>query len=102
MDADLQNDPADIPAMLALFDQGYGMAIGMAQKTAGYRLQALASKIANAIRNRITRESVRDTGCSLKIMRRELLLRIPRFKGMHRYLPTLYESLRARAWPRCP
>lgn len=41
MDADLQNDPADIPAMLALFDQGYGMAIGWRKKTAGYRQQAL-------------------------------------------------------------
>ncbi|SNR74009.1 Glycosyl transferase family 2 [Humidesulfovibrio mexicanus] len=89
MDADLQNDPADIPAMLALFDQGYGMAIGWRKKRQDTASKRYASKIANAIRNRITRESVRDTGCSLKIMRRDVLLRIPRFKGMHRYLPTL-------------
>jgi len=89
LDADLQNDPADIPAMLALFDQGFGMAIGWRKKRQDTISKRYASKIANAIRNRITRESVRDTGCSLKVMRRDLLLRIPRFKGMHRYLPTL-------------
>jgi glycosyltransferase involved in cell wall biosynthesis len=89
MDADLQNDPADIPAMLALFDQGYGMAIGWRKKRQDTFSKRYASKIANAIRNRITRESVRDTGCSLKVMRKDMLLRIPRFKGMHRYLPTL-------------
>lgn len=89
IDADMQNDPADIPAMLALFDQGYGMAIGWRKKRQDTASKRYASKIANAIRNRITRESVRDTGCSLKVMRRDLLLRIPRFKGMHRYLPTL-------------
>jgi len=89
LDADLQNDPADIPAMLALFDQGYGMAIGWRKKRQDTWSKRIGSKIGNAIRNRITRESVRDTGCSLKVMRRDLLLRIPRFKGMHRYLPTL-------------
>jgi len=89
LDADLQNDPGDIPAMLALFDQGYGMAIGWRRKRQDSFSKRYASKIANAIRNKLTRESVRDTGCSLKVMRRDLLLRIPRFKGMHRYLPTL-------------
>ena len=89
LDADLQNDPADIPAMLALFDQGYGMAIGWRKKRQDTASKRYASKIANAIRNRMTRESVRDTGCSLKVMRRDLLIRLPRFKGMHRYLPTL-------------
>ncbi len=89
LDADLQNDPADIPAMLALFDQGYGMAIGWRKKRQDTFSKRYASKIANAIRNRITRESVRDTGCSLKAMRRDMLVRIPRFKGMHRFLPTL-------------
>ena len=89
LDADLQNDPADIPAMLALFDQGHDMAIGWRRKRQDTFSKRIASKIGNAIRNRITRESVRDTGCSLKVMRRDMLLRIPRFKGMHRYLPTL-------------
>src|SRR5437899_994515 len=44
---------------------------------------------ANALRNWITGDQVRDTGCSLKVMRREAVLRLPRFDGMHRFLPTL-------------
>ncbi len=89
LDADLQNDPGDIPAMLDLFDQGNDMAIGWRKKRQDTFSKRYASKIANAIRNRMTRETVRDTGCSLKVMRRDMLVRIPRFKGMHRYLPTL-------------
>jgi dolichol-phosphate mannosyltransferase len=96
LDADLQNDPADIPAMLALFDQGFDMTIGWRRKRQDTWSKRIGSKIGNAIRNRLTRESVRDTGCSLKAMRRDMLLRIPRFKGMHRYLPTLMKLQGAR------
>ena len=96
LDADLQNDPADIPAMLALFDQGFDMAIGWRQKRQDSLSKRIGSKIGNAIRNRLTRESVRDTGCSLKVMRRDMLLKIPRFKGMYRYLPTLMKLEGAR------
>ncbi|MBU1230254.1 MAG: glycosyltransferase family 2 protein [Proteobacteria bacterium] len=96
LDADLQNDPADIPAMLELFEQGYDMAIGWRKKRQDTWSKRMGSKIGNAIRNRLTRESVRDTGCSLKAMRRDMLLRIPRFKGMHRYLPTLMKLEGAR------
>ena len=96
LDADLQNDPADIPAMLALFDQGFDMAIGWRKKRQDTWSKRLGSTIGNAIRNRLTRESVRDTGCSLKVMRRDLLLQIPRFQGMHRYLPTLMKLEGAR------
>ena len=96
LDGDGQNDPADIPAMLALFDQGFDMAIGWRRKRQDTWSKRIASKIGNAIRNRLTRESVRDTGCSLKVMRRDMLLRVPRFKGMHRYLPTLMKLEGAR------
>jgi glycosyltransferase involved in cell wall biosynthesis len=96
LDADLQNDPADIPAMLALFDQGFDMAIGWRRKRQDTWSKRIGSKIGNAIRNSLTRESVRDTGCSLKVMRRDMLARIPRFKGMHRYLPTLMKLQGAR------
>lgn len=89
LDADLQNDPADIPAMLTLFDQGYDMTIGWRKKRQDTWSKRIGSKIGNAVRNRLTRESVRDTGCSLKVMRRDMLVRLPRFKGMHRFLPTL-------------
>ena len=89
IDADLQNDPADIPTMLRLFDQGYDMVIGWRANRQDTLAKRLASRVANAVRNALTGESVRDTGCSLKVMRAAMARRIPMFAGMHRFLPTL-------------
>jgi glycosyltransferase involved in cell wall biosynthesis len=91
LDADGQNDPADIPALLERLDADGGLAAA-----AGYRVRRrdsrwklLQSRVANGIRNWLTRDRVRDTGCSLKAVRRSVLLRLPRFDGMHRFVPTL-------------
>jgi len=88
LDADLQNDPADLPDMLA--------ALGDADAIVGYRvarqdtlLRRVSSQIANRIRNRLTGDHVEDTGCALKVFRAEVLRRLPLFEGMHRFLPTL-------------
>ena len=88
LDADLQNDPADIPALLD--------ALGDRDAVVGYRLKRhdsfvrrASSRIANSIRNRLSGDSIRDTGCSLKLFRTEALRTIPFFDGMHRFLPTL-------------
>ena len=89
MDADLQNDPADIPAMLALYVQGADMVIGWRAKRQDTLIKRYASRIANWIRNTISHEQVQDTGCSLKVMRADLARKIPMFTGMHRFLPTL-------------
>ncbi len=89
MDADLQNDPADIPAMLIEFERGYDMVIGWRAKRKDTFAKRIASRWANAIRNRLTGETVKDTGCSLKILRTTMARRIPMFTGMHRFLPTL-------------
>ncbi|MCM0756472.1 glycosyltransferase family 2 protein [Desulfovibrio aminophilus] len=96
LDADGQNDPADIPKLLQLFDAGADMAIGWRLKRRDSFMKRIASKIGNGVRNRLTRETVRDTGCSLKIMRAEMARRLPRFKGMHRFLPTLMKMQGAR------
>jgi glycosyltransferase involved in cell wall biosynthesis len=96
MDADLQNDPADIPAMLALFDQGQDMVIGWRAKRKDTWLKRVGSRIGNSVRNRLTGENVHDTGCSLKIMRRDMAVGLPRFTGMHRFLPTLMKMAGAR------
>lgn len=96
LDADGQNDPADIPALLALFDQGADMVIGWRVKRRDSFMKRIGSKIGNAVRNRLTRETVRDTGCSLKVMRADMARRLPRFKGMHRFLPTLMKLQGAR------
>jgi glycosyltransferase involved in cell wall biosynthesis len=89
LDADLQNDPADIPPMLDAFDQGWDMVIGRRVGRKDGLLKSLASRIANSVRNQLTHESVADTGCSLKVMRADMATRLPVFRGMHRFLPTL-------------
>jgi glycosyltransferase involved in cell wall biosynthesis len=89
LDADLQNDPADIPAMLRVYDQGVDMVIGWRARRQDIAVKRWASRFANWVRNRISRETVRDTGCSLKVMRADMVRRIPMFTGMHRFLPTL-------------
>lgn len=96
MDADLQNDPADIPTMLAAFDGECEMVIGWRAKRKDTYIKRLSSRIANKIRDAIVDDGVQDTGCSLKVMRRDLLLRLPRFKNMHRYFPILMLKQGAR------
>ena len=88
LDADLQNDPADLPALveqLGEHDAVVGYRVG--RKDGFVRLAS--SRIANAIRNRISGDRVLDTGCSLKVFRAEAIRSIPWFEGMHRFLPTL-------------
>lgn len=96
LDADMQNDPADIPAMLNLYDQGYDMAIGWRKNRQDTSVKRVASRIANAIRNALSGETVRDTGCSLKVLRAEYACKLPMFTGMHRFLPTLMKMQGAR------
>ena len=91
MDADGQNAPAD---GLKLLDVVRGP--GPATAAVGYRMgrvdtrwKRIQSRIANRVRDAITGDAVRDTGCSLKVMRRAALRQIPSFQGMHRFLPTL-------------
>ena len=89
LDADLQNDPADIPLLLNMYDQGYDMVTGWrADRRDGFAKRT-ASRIANAIRNRLSHETVRDTGCSLKVFRASMAVKLPLFTGMHRFFPTL-------------
>jgi dolichol-phosphate mannosyltransferase len=90
LDADLQNDPADIPGMIRrLEESGVDMVIGVRvnrRDTFGRKLQ---SRIGNGVRNWITGDRITDTGCSLKLVKREAIERVTLFTGMHRFLPTL-------------
>jgi len=90
LDADLQNDPADVPALLAELERSRAAAV------VGYRVnrhdsawKRLQSRIANGVRNRLNHETIRDTGCSLKAFRADAVRALPLFDGMHRFLPTL-------------
>lgn len=97
LDADLQNDPADIPSMLSLYNQdGYDMVIGWRAKRQDSWGKRWASKLGNAVRNYLSRENVRDTGCSLKVLRTTMARKIPMFTGMHRFLPTLMKMQGAK------
>lgn len=97
MDADLQNDPADIPAMLNVVkNTSCQMVIGWRAKRQDSFAKRCASKIANYVRNLISNETVKDTGCSLKIMQTDLARRLPVYTGMHRFLPTLMKMEGAR------
>ena len=97
LDADLQNDPRDIPRVLGLLeDQGLDMVIGWRAQRCDSWVKRIASRIANAVRNAVSRETVRDTGCSLKAMRTDLARGLPLFDGMHRFMPTLLKLDGAR------
>jgi glycosyltransferase involved in cell wall biosynthesis len=88
LDADLQNDPRDIPALLGALDE-YDAAVGYRRKRRDSWLRRISSRIANAVRNRLSGDDIIDTGCSLKAFRRECLQGLRLFTGMHRFLPTL-------------
>ena len=88
LDADLQNDPKDIPRMLEYLND-YGMVTGWRQKREDSWMKRATSKIANAIRNRLSGESIRDSGCTFRIYKRACLQNIKLYKGMHRFMPTL-------------
>jgi len=100
LDGDRQNDPADIPKLTA--------AIADCDLVVGWRvnrkdtLQKKAiSRLSNWIRSRLCRDGIHDTGCSLKIYRKEALSSIKMYRGMHRFLPALFkiEGLRVKEIP---
>lgn len=90
LDADLQNDPADIPRMMQnLEESGADMVIGVRVNRQDTFARKVQSKIGNSVRNWITGDRITDTGCSLKLVRREAVDGVRLFTGMHRFLPTL-------------
>lgn len=90
LDADLQNDPADIPSMMQkLAESGADMVIGIRVNRRDTLSKRIQSRIGNGVRNWITRDRITDTGCSLKLLRRSCIDRLKLYAGMHRFLPTL-------------
>lgn len=92
LDGDGQNDPADIPKLLAERDKaapGVRLFAGWRTTRRDSFNKRISSKIANAVRSRMLRDSTPDTGCGLKLFDREVFLRLPYFDHMHRYLPAL-------------
>lgn len=89
LDSDLQNDPDDIPRLLEYLDR-YDMATGWRQKREDPWLKKLSSKIANAIRNWLSGEEIKDSACTLRAFKRECIMNLRFFNGMHRFLSTLF------------
>jgi glycosyltransferase involved in cell wall biosynthesis len=92
MDGDLQNDPADIPKLVGEVSRGPDLVCGYRAQRRDTRVKRLTSRIANAVRSRYTKDGVRDTGCTLKAMRRECVGSLVPFKGMHRFIPALIKD----------
>jgi glycosyltransferase involved in cell wall biosynthesis len=90
LDADLQNDPADIPRMMRLLEQSHAdMIIGVRVNRQDTFARKIQSRIGNGVRNWITGDQITDTGCSLKLVKRSAIERVALYNGMHRFLPTL-------------
>ena len=95
LDTDRQNDPHDLPRLLAELGRA-DVVIGVRVQRRDSFVKRASSKIANSIRNRATREEIADTGCSLRVYRKEFLDRLKLFTGLHRFLPTLLKMEGAR------
>jgi len=90
MDGDMHNDPRDLVTMLEMLeDDALAGVSGMRVDRQDTFVRRLSSKIGNGVRNTITGDSVQDSACGIKMFRRRYWLMVPRFNGMHRFMPTL-------------
>ncbi|MDO8093480.1 MAG: glycosyltransferase family 2 protein [Candidatus Brocadiales bacterium] len=90
MDADLQNDPNDIPLLLEGL-KSHDVVCGWRHKRNDPWVRRISAKVANFIRNKLSDEDIKDIGCSLKAYKRECLNKIKLYNGLHRFLPTLFK-----------
>ena len=97
LDADLQNDPLDIPRLLAKLDEGYDLVNGWrADRRDPFLRRRLPSQIANALIARVTRVKLHDSGCTLKAFRRDVAKGLKLYGEMHRFIPALAADMGAR------
>jgi dolichol-phosphate mannosyltransferase len=90
LDADLQNDPHDIPRLLEML-KDYDVVCGIRQGRQDTWLRRMSSTFANALRRRVLHDDIVDVGCSLRAYRRHCLASIKLYNGMHRFLPVLLQ-----------
>jgi glycosyltransferase involved in cell wall biosynthesis len=90
LDGDLQNDPGDIPMLVAKLDEGYDLVAGYrVDRQDGFLTRTLPSRVANLLIRWLTGVQIRDNGCSLKAYRRDLVHRIGLYSDMHRFIPAM-------------
>jgi dolichol-phosphate mannosyltransferase len=92
IDGDLQNDPADIRKLVAEIERGADLVCGYRAQRKDTAVKRITSRVANFVRSRFTKDGVRDTGCTLKAMKRECVSALVPFKGMHRFIPALVKG----------
>jgi len=92
LDGDLQNDPKDIPRLLEEITKGADLVCGYRAKRRDTVVKKITSRVANFVRSRFVGDGVRDTGCTLKAMRRECATALVPFKGVHRFIPALVKN----------
>jgi dolichol-phosphate mannosyltransferase len=89
LDADLQNDPADIPRLLEVAGKGdYDLVCGWRQNVQESSFRKISSNVANCVRRAVFGDPAHDTGCTLKVMKSSFAKRLPNWNGMHRFIPT--------------
>jgi glycosyltransferase involved in cell wall biosynthesis len=89
MDGDLQNDPLDIPRLVARLEEGFDMVAGYREHRQDSRARTIPSWFANRMIRGLTGVSIRDNGCSLKAYRSELLRQVHLYSDMHRFIPAI-------------
>ncbi|HJO27219.1 MAG TPA: glycosyltransferase family 2 protein [Planctomycetota bacterium] len=96
LDGDLQNDPADIPALLAAIEEGHDIVAGWRRERRDTLIRRLPSLVANRLISFVTGVRIHDTGCTLKALRRELVRNLPIYAEQHRFLPAMSAGSGAR------
>lgn len=97
MDADLQNDPADIPMMVERIEAGYDLVVGWRhQRQDRFLSRRFPSVIANWLIAKVTGVEIKDNGCSLKAYRADLIKNVPLYSEMHRFIPAMASMAGAR------
>ncbi|HZT81256.1 MAG TPA: glycosyltransferase family 2 protein [Gemmataceae bacterium] len=97
MDGDLQNDPADIPLLLARLDEGYDAVLGLrAKRQDHFLVRKLPSFAANWLIRKVTGVRIKDMGCTLRALRRDVAEALPLYGEMHRFVPVLAQQCGAR------
>jgi dolichol-phosphate mannosyltransferase len=92
LDGDGQNDPADIPSLLDRREASVALVAGLRKVRNDSLSKRIASRLANKVRDAILRDGCRDSGCGLKLFRRDAFLDLPAFVALHRFLPALFLS----------
>ncbi|MDQ3815343.1 MAG: glycosyltransferase family 2 protein [Armatimonadota bacterium] len=96
LDADLQNDPADIPRLLVKMDEGYDVVSGWRKKRKDNIIRKIPSQLANALISRVSGVALHDYGCSLKAYRAEVIKDVNLYGEMHRFIPAYAAMVGAR------